>query len=190
MFGLNYVKIIAVLALSAMLFFAGWTVNGWRWDSKYTDRENTLQAQYSKSLTDYSKKLQDQEYEAREAATELQGKQLSLATTITKLKEQAKHGHFTRTQPPVVPGGVVCDYAHPYTVELPRALNGLSAVADGTDVPAAASPAPSPDGTTPAASATSALDGGALVDWYADVARLYGQCKAQLDAIRKWDAKP
>lgn len=35
MFGIDYVKLIAIGVVSLVLFLSGWFVNGWRWDSKY-----------------------------------------------------------------------------------------------------------------------------------------------------------
>ena len=35
---LTYAKIVAVVAV----FFAGWLINGWRWESKWTERELML----------------------------------------------------------------------------------------------------------------------------------------------------
>lgn len=35
MYGINYVKLISIGVVSLVLFLSGWTINGWRWDSKY-----------------------------------------------------------------------------------------------------------------------------------------------------------
>lgn len=186
MFGLLWVRVIGIALLVAALFFAGWTANGWRWQSKYDSREASLQQDYSRQLQAYEKKLQDQAEEDRQSVEELQGKLASKNTTIDRLKEANKHVQFAaRPSNPAVPVGA-CD--HPFTVELPRALNRLSDAAERSDVSPGTSTPPNPGGVADAPPATSAVDGGALVDWYAEVARLYGQCKAQLDGIRKWDA--
>jgi len=179
---MNYAKLIGALLIAAGLFFAGWSVNGWRWEAKYTDRENILQAQYSKDLAAYAKKLSDQEEENRRTIEEYEGKQASLQTSIDKLKEQAKHAHFNAP-----PSGGSCD--HPFTTDLPRTLNRLSSAASG-EVPADPAPAPDTGGAASAPAPTSDVTGNTLVEWYADVARAYGTCRERLDAIRAWDAKP
>lgn len=181
---LTIAKLLAGLALLVAVFGAGWTVNGWRWQDKYTARENVLLAQANAAQVKYAADIKKTADDAEEAVANHEEAEGKLNSQITALKEKLANAKFTR---PSVAGQADCTY--PFSVSLPAAINELQRTAEGTDVPASGTDAPSPAGTTDAAAATSAVDGGTLVKHYAEVMRIYGQCKAQLDAIRLWDAK-
>jgi hypothetical protein len=175
---LSLIRLGGVAVLAIALFFAGWTVNGWRLDKQIAARENALLAQAveaQKKAAAEIKRQADVNEEVVSAHEEAAGK---LNSQITALKEKLKHARLT------VPN---CE--HPFTTDLPRALNRLSVAAEGRVLPGAPAPETNPEGTPAAPAPTSVVDGGALVDHYAEVMRIFGQCKSQLDAIREWDAK-
>jgi len=61
-------KVIGAIALAAGIFFGGWTVNGWRWQSKWDNRE----AAYSKAAEKSSEEARAKEtdWAARFAAVD------------------------------------------------------------------------------------------------------------------------
>lgn len=61
MFALAYIRIAAIAAAVAVVFFAGWWTNGWRWEAKY----NSL-------VTQYKEEQIKAEQEARAKEQELQ----------------------------------------------------------------------------------------------------------------------
>jgi hypothetical protein len=185
---LTIAKLLAGLALLAAMFAAGWTVNDWRWQSKYTARENVLLGQAVAAQAKYAADIKKQADDAEEAVAAHEEAEGKLSSRITALQEKARNAHFAATPRPSVGGQADC--LHPFTTDLPRAINGLSDAAEGRDVPSGGTGAPSAAVVTDASAPVAQTTGSALVDWYADVARAYGECKTKLDAIRVWDAKP
>lgn len=57
MYGIDYVKLIAIGLVSAVLFLSGWFVNGWRWDGKY----QALVNQYKEEVIKAEKEARSKE---------------------------------------------------------------------------------------------------------------------------------
>ena len=175
MFSLTAIKAVIGAAVFAVVFGAGWMVNQWRWDAKYEARENQLLKEVQDAQAAAQKIYDLRKADADAAQQKYSTDTAALNARINALKEKLKNAQLTVPQ---------CE--HPFTTELPSELNRLSDAADGVSAPAAG--APDSTGAAPAAPPTSEVTGNDLVEWYAEVARLYGQCKAQLDAIRDWDS--
>jgi len=54
---LFWVKVGVLIALAAVLFWAGWAVNGWRWEAKESAQVKALQDQVERDRADYLLKL-------------------------------------------------------------------------------------------------------------------------------------
>jgi hypothetical protein len=176
-------KMIGALVLSVGLFFAGWIVNGYRWDAKYTTRENMLREQYTASLQAHSDRLQGQIDGDRKTVEILHTEQAALNAIINRLKEKARREKFT-----TIPSGKDgCD--HPFNTRFPISINRMLDASEGVVVPPDAASTPSAGGTAEGAAPTSEITGNSLVDWFGEISRSYGQCKEQLDNIRRWDSK-
>lgn len=63
MYGIDYVKLIAIGLVSAVLFLSGWFVNGWRWDSKY----QALVNQYKEEVIKAEKEARSKEQKLQAA---------------------------------------------------------------------------------------------------------------------------
>lgn len=63
MYGINYVKLICIGVVSAVLFLSGWFVNGWRWDGKY----QALVSQYQEEVIKAEKEARIKEQKLQAA---------------------------------------------------------------------------------------------------------------------------
>ncbi len=183
-------RIVGIAVLAAVLFGAGWRANGWRWNEKFTARENALLAEAAKAQQKYAEDMKARQEAADVAVANYELHESQLDDRITQLQKEARNAHFVAPPAPVNGDkGAPATCEHPFTVEFPRAVNGMLDAAEGRDMPAGRRPAASAAGTPENAAGTAALTGDDLAQWAGEVARAYGQCKAQLDAIREWDKK-
>lgn len=169
---LKFIGIAIALALAAL---GGWTANGWRLNDRAETLAKVQAENLAKAEAAYAAKLLEQQNKNDELVRHEDKVVYDLNAQIDAIRKE-KHAPLT-----------ISNCEHPFTAALPAELNRLSDAANGAAVPPDAAAAPNPAGTAEGNSAPSALTGQQLVDWYADVAKLYGQCKAQLDAIREWD---
>lgn len=83
------IKLAAVAAVLGATFYAGWSINGWRWESKKADELKALQDQIEKDRTQYL--LDKAKWEAQSLTTASQIESLerdkdTLLATLNGLK--------------------------------------------------------------------------------------------------------
>lgn len=92
MFGLDYVKLIAIGVVSLVLFLSGWFVNGWRWNHKYEAlvtayKEEAIKAEREARAKEVA--LQSSIDDEREAKDEkIKAISADLAVALKRLRER------------------------------------------------------------------------------------------------------
>ncbi|MDR1063644.1 MAG: hypothetical protein LBL48_06895 [Azoarcus sp.] len=164
--GVNWAALFFMLVFFSLGNWAGWTANGWRWESRYAD----LQKTQADTVT-----------EARKAAVEALRKALAAQRRGDALAAQVAADETARIQRAEEMGREIAKLAagRPcLSADLTRLLNESAA--------RTVARVPSHSGDAAGAAARFATDAD-VGHWVAGARRQYDNCRGRLDAIRQWN---
>lgn len=166
--------------LAALLAFGtGWRVNGWRLTSSYEKERAQAQQLESQRLRFYAAELERTQKEDRKLAARHQDKVAALNARINQLRRERDANAEKDTGTGETP----------FTVGFVRDANRMRDAANG-ELPGGEAPAAGAPGAAADTGATSTLTRGQLLDWIAEVTKLYGKCRQQVLGVKEWDAQP
>lgn len=169
-------RLIAVAVVGAIVFGAGWKVNGWRLESSYQREKAEIQRLETERLTAYAAEIERLNKVDRKAAAAHQARVALLNGAIDALRRDRDEnaGKDTGVQ------------GHPFTVGFVRELNRVSGTA--TPVPGGEAPETRAAVVPGDPTAAAALTRDELLTWYERVAAQYGRCREQISGIVQWGA--
>jgi hypothetical protein len=171
-------RLVAVALAAAIVFGAGWKVNGWRLESSHQRAMAEQQALEAQRLAAYAAEIERLNKADRKAAAAHQARVASLNGLIDNLKRDRVANANNDTGTP----------GHPFTVGFVRELNRLSDSATG-ELPRGEAAAPRPAGDAGDTGATSTVTREQLLDWYTQVVKQYAVCREQILAIKAWEGE-